>query len=406
MSLLLTALLHSKMLTMEIKRIVKKVLFAVAFVSALVSCSEQEEFVIEGNIKGAKDKMLYLARVDMSGSSDVDSVKLGANGNFRFTGPRPECFDFYRLQLDKKGRKITIAIDSCETVTVNTTAGHFADSCRIDGSEESVKIAQIAVLEQALQKQVDHLIKNTTPAVEDTRRAIKLLVDEFKQNICKEYIAVGPGKASAYYALFLRLNNAPIFDPMHVRFDSRCFSAVATNLNMTHPHAARSQHLYNLAAKAMRSTQPVSRDTIYVEPGNSSNIGLFDVKLPDIDGDSISLSSLKGKVVMLDFTAYSNAQVSARNLVLREMYDKYKERGFEIYQISYDADEHFWKTSAENLPWKCVRDASGVNSYNLTLYRIDRIPTYFLINRANEVVLRDVQVEDLNKSIEKLLKEK
>lgn len=156
----------------------------------------------------------------------------------------------------------------------------------------------------------------------------------------------------------------------------------------------------------MRATQPVKRDTIYIETDNATAKGLFDIKLPNIDGDSITLTSLKGKVVMLDFTVYGDAKISARNLELREMYDKYKERGFEIYQISFDDNEHFWKTSASNLPWLCVRDAEGSTSYNLTLYRVQRIPTYFLINRANEVVLRDEQIEDINKSIEKLLNEK
>lgn len=391
---------------MSMRGVMKRVLLAVAFVAALASCSNEKGFVIEGTVKGAENRMLYITRVDISSSGYTDSVKLDSEGRFEFSGPRPECFDFYRLQLDGKGRKVTIAIDSCERVKINTVASHFADSCKIEGSDESVKIAGLSALEVALQGQVDHLVKNSSPAVGETRRAIDVLLDEFKQNICKEYIAPAPGTPSAYYALFIRLGNGFLFDPMHVRFDSRCFSAVATNLNMAYPHAARSQHLYNLAKKAIRATQPVSRDTIYVETGGESNIGLFDIKLPNIDGDSISLSSLKGKVVMLDFTAYSDARISARNLELRDMYDKYKERGFEIYQISYDRDEHFWKTSAENLPWTCVRDADGVNSYNITLYRVERIPTYFLINRANEVVLRDVQTDDVNKSIEKLLNEK
>jgi hypothetical protein len=98
--------------------------------------------------------------------------------------------------------------------------------------------------------------------------------------------------------------------------------------------------------------------------------------------------------------------LSARNIGLRDIYSKYKDEGFEIYQISYDYDEHFWKTSADNLPWTCVRDGEGLSSYNITLYRISQIPTFFLINRANEIVMRDVQVEDLEKSIKNLLKEK
>ena len=109
---------------------------------------------------------------------------------------------------------------------------------------------------------------------------------------------------------------------------------------------------------------------------------------------------------MLDFTAYSNAKISARNLGLRDIYSKYKSQGFEIYQISYDYDEHFWKTSADNLPWICVRDGNGPASYNISLYRIESIPTFFLINRDNEIVRRDIQVENLESSIEKLLKEK
>lgn len=215
-----------------------------------------------------------------------------------------------------------------------------------------------------------------------------------------------PHAASAYYALFLSVNGSPLFDPLSNRFDSRCYSAVATGLNHHHPHATRAQHLSNLAIKGMRATQPARRDTIYIDTDDSSAKGLFDIKLPNIDGDTLSLTALKGKVVMLDFTLYSNAKISARNLELRDIYEKYKARGFEIYQISFDGNEHFWKTSAANLPWQCVYDGGGSSSYNLTLYQVSKIPTFFLINRANEIVLRDEQIEDLNKSIEALLREK
>lgn len=373
-----------------------------AFIFA--SCSQQETFTIKGNIANGEGHTLYLSHIGTQKSNYIDSAKLGKSGDFKFSYERPECYDFYRLQLDKKGRQITIAIDSTETVTINSDAKSFIDSCHIAGSPQSEKIAELTALEQALQTQVNTLIKNGGPMIGETRKTINTVIDEFKQNICKEFIVPAPHSASAYYALFLNINGTPLFDPLHIRFDSRCYSAVATSLNHHHPHATRAQHLSNLAIKSMRATQPAKRDTIYIDSSNAT--GLFDIKLPNIDGDSVSLSSLKGKVVMLDFTVYGNAEISARNLELRELYDKYKERGFEIYQISLDGKEHFWKTSASNLPWLCVRDAAGPESYNLTLYRVQRIPTYFLINRANEIVLRDEQVEDINKSIEKLLSER
>lgn len=373
--------------------------------AALASCDKGESFIVKGDVSGAKGRMLYFSNLGTQGVTLLDSVKLGGNGSFEFSAARPECYDFYRLQLEKGGRGITIAIDSTETVTVHTDAAHFADSCTIDGSPESLKVMELISLEKALQDQVNMLLRSKSPTVGVTRETIYRLIYEFKQNICKEYIAAAPKSASAYYALFLRMNGEPLFDPLRNRFDSRCFSAVATGLNQLNPHSLRAMHLYGVAKKGMQATRPVVRDTIYVEPTEATT-GLFDIKLPDIDGDSISLTSLKGKVVLLDFTVYNDARISARNLELRELYSDYKERGFEIYQISFDEDVHFWKMSADNLPWLCVRDGDGARSYNATLYRVDKLPTYFLINRQNEVVLRDEQVADLRKTIEDLLAEK
>lgn len=377
---------------------------AFMLIGTTTNCSHNETFTIKGTVSNGNGRMLYLSNIGITGNPILDSVKLKSKGNFEFTLPRPECYDFYRLQLDKKGRQITIAIDSTETVTIDTDANAFTDSCTIHGSEESRKIMKLIELETALQNQVNRLVEETSPAIGDTRKTIFGLIHEFKQNICKEYIASAPGKPSAYYALFLQLNNAPLYDPMRNRFDSRCFSAVATNLHNSHPHSTRAMHLYNIAIKGIRATKPVRTDTIYIEPTNVNPTGIFDIKLPDIDGDSISLSSLKGKVVLLDFTVYSDAKISARNIELRELYDKYKAQGFEVYQISFDNDEHFWKNSADNLPWVCVHDEAGFSSYNAVLYRIEKIPTFFLVNRDNEVVLRDEQIEDLKKSIESLLK--
>ncbi|MBR3854673.1 MAG: AhpC/TSA family protein [Bacteroidaceae bacterium] len=370
------------------------------------ACVQEPTFTIKGSIANGEGRTLYLSNVGTVGARYIDSVKLDKKGTFSFSKERPECYDFYRLQLDKKGRQITIAIDSTETVTVRSDARALIDSCRIEGSPQSVKIAELDALEAALGKQVNMLIEGSGPEIGQTRETIYTIINEFKQNICKEYIMPAPHAASAYYALFLSVNGSPLFDPLSNRFDSRCYSAVATGLNHHHPHATRAQHLSNLAIKGMRATQPARRDTIYIDTDDGSAKGLFDIKLPNIDGDTLSLTALKGKVVMLDFTLYSNAKISARNLELRDIYEKYKARGFEIYQISFDGNEHFWKTSAANLPWQCVYDGGGSSSYNLTLYQVSKIPTFFLINRANEIVLRDEQIEDLNKSIEALLREK
>ena len=156
----------------------------------------------------------------------------------------------------------------------------------------------------------------------------------------------------------------------------------------------------------MAATRPAApRDTIDIESDKVEKIGLYNIELPDIDGDTVSLRSLKGKVVLLDFTVYSIAGISSRNVGLREIYDKYRDRGFEVYQVSFDRNENFWSNSADNLPWICVRDEAGQASQNLLLYNISELPTYYLINRNNEIVYRDNQINDLEKTIRELLNE-
>jgi glutathione peroxidase-family protein len=132
-------------------------------------------------------------------------------------------------------------------------------------------------------------------------------------------------------------------------------------------------------------------------------VTLLDLSLPDMRGTNHTLTDLKGKVVLLDFTVYQNQASSARNIALRELYNTYAQQGFEIYQVSFDTDEHFWKTSADNLPWICVRDTEGTSSIT---YRVTDLPTYFLIDRSNGLYKRSSDIKDidqLKKEIEALL---
>lgn len=367
------------------------------------SCDNAERFTIQGSVKNAKGKMLYLSNIGVQETALIDSVRLDEKGEFTFSLPRNEYFEFYRLKLEGESRQITICIDSTETIGINSQYGRFASEYEVTGSDENIKIKELSLLEESLQRQIEELLKSNSPAIGETQQNIERIMDEFKKNICSEYISPAPYSPSAYFSLFLNVNGVYIFNPLQNRFDSKCFAAVATSLDNKYPHSPRTNHLYRVAKKGMLDTRPARKDTIDLSSTRVVTTGILDINLPNIDGDSISLTSLAGKVVMLDFTLYKDTQMGVRNLKLRELYDKYRKNGFEIYQISHDEDEHFWKTSAENLPWICVRDAAVSEAAHLTLYRIEKLPTFFLINRNNELVLRDVQITNLEKNIEELL---
>ena len=82
---------------------------------------------------------------------------------------------------------------------------------------------------------------------------------------------------------------------------------------------------------------------------------------------------------------------------------QHADRGLEIYQVSLDADEHYWKTTADNLPWICVRDANGVYSSVAAAYNVQNLPTLFLVNRNNELSARGETIKDLDAALQKLL---
>lgn len=387
----------------------RAILFAIAATVTILftACNDTApagpSFTVKGTIANANGKVLKISNIDINSTTLLDSATIGSDGNYEFTIPQNECYSFYRLELE--GKSIIVSVDTTETITVNSNAEYFDSIYTVEGSPESVAIKEMNELQRALETQVNTMLKSPSPAVIKTRNEIYTLIGEFKNNIITQYIAPAPNKASAYYALTLTLNGEPLFSPLSNRIDSKCFAAVATNLQHRFPGAKRTQHLVAIAEEGMRATRPASTNNVEIKESGITTTGLFDINLPRANGDSIKLSSLAGKVVLLDFTLYEDPNMGGRNIQLRELYNKYKERGFEIYQISYDLRENFWKMSASNLPWICVRDGEGTCSSNTVLYNIQQLPTFFLINKENEITLRDNQITDLEAEIEKLLNE-
>lgn len=106
---------------------------------------------------------------------------------------------------------------------------------------------------------------------------------------------------------------------------------------------------------------------------------------------------------MLDFHIFASNESTKRIMMLRELYNKYHAAGLEIYQVSVDPDEHFWKTSTAALPWICVREENGIQGTSLQLYNVQSIPTFFLIDRSNTLRARDIQIKDIDAAIKNLL---
>ena len=376
----------------------------IAVALILTSCNKKTEegpvFIVKGNIENGADKSISIYNIAEGGAKEISTAKLDGNGNFEFRVTSPKHFDFYLLNVEESGTIVFIA-DSTETITINSDAKNLVQDYTIDGNEENQRIKELQMLRDALEKQVSIMASSTSPAVVKTEREIRAVVDEFKENIKKQYIIPAPGSASAYYALTMTLGGSPIFNPMADRNDCRCFAAVATNYQRLYPETKHTKRITKIAEEGLKATRPTQQVELEVEERSATITDMFNLKLPQANGDTIALSSMQGKVILLDFTIYENTEIGGRNIKMRELYNKYKNKGFEIYQVSFDRREHFWQQSAANLPWTCVRDASGASA---RLFNVQVLPTFFLINKKGEVILRDEQIENTEKEIEKLLK--
>jgi hypothetical protein len=377
----------------------KYVIIALA-VLGMASCSEKK-FHIEGSITNAKDSVLYLENISLMGPEVIDSVRLDADGKFSLAGEAQQAPEFYRLRISDQ--IISLSIDSTETVTVNAAYPQMASQYEVSGSENCSKIKELALLQMQLQQRAMAVSRSEALTVDQSNDSILAMIRQYKEDVKREYIFPDPAKPYAYFALFQALGNMLIFNPRNNPDDIKVFAAVATSWDTFWPDAERGKNLHNIAIEGMKNVRTIQAEQAKtIDASKIQTAGVIDIQLADNKGQMRKLTDLKGQVVLLDFHVFGQKESPARILALRELYNKYHAQGFEIYQVSLDGDEHFWKQQTAALPWISVR-ADESNSSFLTIYNIQTIPEFFLIDRGNNLKSRSQQIQDLEQEIKKLL---
>lgn len=377
---------------------------AVVVLAALsVASCNNNKFTIEGQISGAKDSVLYFENVGLEGINVLDSVKLSDSGDFSFSQDANQAPEFYRLRI--ADQIINVSIDSTETVQVKGQYPGMASNYTVSGSDNCDKIRELALKQIDLQAKAIALQSNTELGIVKANDSIQTLIDAYKDEVKRNYIYKEPYKAYAYFALFQAIGNYLIFNPRSNKEDIKAFAAVATSWDTYYPHAERGQNLHNIAIEGMKNQRIVESQNadIQVDASKVQEAGVLDIALLDNKGVMRHLTDLKGQVVLLDFHVFAMDESPARIITLRELYNKYHAQGLEIFQVSLDSDEHFWKQQTAALPWISVRDEDGVNSQRLTLYNIQAVPDFFIIDRGNNLVKRAAQIKDLEAEIKALL---
>ena len=375
---------------------------ALALLASLRGCmNESDRFSVSGQIKDAADTTLVLEHLAFgSAPKAIDSVRLEKDGNFTLSGPAPTNPEFYRLRIGNQA--INLSVDSTEEITIHAKLADMGAQYSVQGSGNSDTIRLLSRMLAQMNQRCERIADDRSLTLQERQEQIRQQVKAYKDRVKMDYIQNRYDRASSYYALFQTSGGMLVFDPLSDASDVTWVSAVANAWMERWPNAPRTQNLVSIAMRGRKNTR---RRVIELDMDNEkvSEAGIIDMTFPDITGMDRRLSELKGKVVVLDFTAYGLKNSQQRNIALRRLYNLYHEQGLEIYQVALDADEHFWKTMCAQLPWICVWNPNGEANDITSIYNVQTVPTWFLIDRSNSLVGRQETLGEMETEIRKLL---
>ena len=365
----------------------------IALLSLVTACNNAPRFTIEGCISDADSLTLYLDNITSNNPATIDSVVLDAKGNYKFAQPVNEHAQFYRLRLGQ--HNVNLVIDSVAHIVCSGSATHLSTQYSIEGSADCAIMQEVTLASGRLKNIVNNAMNN------DDLRAVALdSIAAYKERMTT-LVLQAPASAVSYYILMQRINGLPIFDTFD-HADNRIIAASATAHEVYAPEAPRTAILRNIALQGMAARRQAQQPGVEME---ADEINFVDIALYDIAGNERKLSNVTAanKVVLLDFTAYSLDYSPAYNIALAEIYEQYRNRGLEIYQVAFDTDINRWQTVADNLPWCCVLDADNVYSTLVALYDLQSLPTCYMIIDNGQQLIRPTDVEQLKAKLKQIL---
>ena len=384
-----------------------KLLLPVIFIIA--ACSSNDQYHVEGKIENAKDKMLYFEKLGLSQSYPLDSVKLSKKGEFSFKGDRLNQPTFFLLRLKDAG-VITLLVDSTERIEVTADANNFTNGYKVRNSIGSGYIKMLNKSLKNLKLSVQRSINKYNSMDKNDTKDRQLVLDSINSEIQSykdfigDFVMSNPRSFASYYALFQRWDDNTMVMNIMDKKDQIYFSTLATSLNLLYPESERVKHLYNYVLKAKLELR---NNENWKQLLNSSKTNSFpDIAQPGINGDTVRLSSLKNKIIILSFWASWDKASPGVNRQLKSLYKKYHKRGLEIYQVSLDRSKVLWENAVktQELPWINVSDLRYTESLPAKMYNVRSIPANFIINRKGAIIGKDLFGQRLNEKMQELFR--
>lgn len=372
-----------------------KILAVAVVATAVVGCRDND-VEISGRFVGLNSKMVYLEEMAVTGQHIVDSVALDNNGGYRFkienVGITPSLYN-----VVYSSERIPLLVSRGEKIELSSM-GSALLNYTVSGSKESELLRKFNKEFISGQLELNKTILNYHSADEATRKQLAQSYNTIYHDIKRKqisFIIENKESLASVYALYQRLPGEQYLSSADS--DLIYYRTVADAVTENYP---TSPFLLTLS-------NDIARMEARISLMNSIESRTYpELKGVDMYGNEVALSSLEGKVILVDFWSAELGNSNAFNAELKEMYEEYKSKGFEVYQVSADTSKATWITAVQEqrLPWVSVCDFGGEASPMLRAYNVRKLPSNFLIDSKGEIVGKDLYSKALERKLAKILK--
>ena len=366
----------------------------------LSGCKKSSHFTVSGKITHAEGDTIYLDELLLTSTKPVSQSKIDSKGRFKLKGEATNP-TFFILRLSNQ--LMYLLLDSTENVTIEADVANFNREYNIEGSWGS---EQLKLLNQHLfntQQKLDSLGnliqtykgKSGYEQMQKTWEEESGKLIEEQSEFSKKFILENPFSMTSIYAIYQKYNNqSSVMDDLQTK------RTAASALNAVYPNSDFVKALYENVTQNLRQQRSDEIKKLIEENGANSP----DIVLPDINGNDVALSSLLGKVVLLQFWAAEDQNSRVINSLLVDAYKKYRTKGFEIYQVNVGKNRSEWVDiiDSDKMDWINVGDLEGcINAIHA--YNIQSVPANYLLDREGVIRAKNLRGTDLDRALAQLL---
>lgn len=357
-----------------------RLLLGTSILLSIYSCGKKENAngSIKGKLSNASETMVYIQSISEEGEKILDSAKTDSDGNFEMSNPVKEI-DYYMFRTDP-GNAIFLILKGGENLELSGDGGKLDATYDITGSDDSKLLRQLRHFEKILGDSLNKIYAasriespaNAEQMGSTLQTFYTLRMQEFSENfVGKNQKSLAALSATKYLDQNKNLG---------------LMESLEKNLQQEFPGNKYVADYGNLLAE------------LHKLPAGSM---APEILLPTPEGKTESLSSLRGKVVLVDFWASWCGPCRKENPFVVSLYQKYKAQGFDIFGVSLDDNAEAWKTAIQKdgLVWHQVSELKKWNSQVAKTYGVDAIPFSVLLDKEGKIIGKGLRGPELENKI-------